>query len=105
MVKRPLSSQRKRNCVLIKLFQRIQESSDARPIIISVGAENAGKALPAVKGNPGELPAVIIEESRCKADAPPGSYIGESRVVVRAVEIVDLPCSDQPVLDCFQRRR
>ena len=108
----PFFLQRKRNCVLIQLLQRIQECSDARPIIISVGAENAGKALPAAKGNPGELPAVIIEESRCKADAPPGSYIGESRVVWTAFSaggdppptIKVRPYRSSPVIRFFSAR-
>lgn len=71
----------------------------------SLCAENAGEALRAIERNPGKLSAVIIEESRSQTYTPSGSNICERGVMIRTVEIVDLPCCDQPVLDSLQCRR
>ena len=70
-----------------------------------MGAEDAGKGFFAVKGDPCELAAVIIEKTGRKADPSAGGYIGERCVVVGAVEVPDLTGTDQPVLDRLQGRR
>ena len=68
-------------------------------------AEHTGKALPAVERDPRELPAVIVQEPRREAHAAAGGNIRERRVVIGAVEVVDLPGGDQAVLHGLQRRR
>ena len=70
-----------------------------------MGAKDTGEGFFAVKGNPCELAAVVIEKTGRKTDPSARSYIGERCIVVRAVEILDLTGTDQPVLDRLQGRR
>ena len=55
-----LKSERYRNRLLIELLQLADKCGKALPLIVLVGAEDAGEALPAVEGDPGELPAVVV---------------------------------------------
>ena len=67
-------------------------------------AENAGKALGTVKGDPGKLPAVVVQEAGSETYAAPGGHVGERGIVVGTVEIVDPAGADQTVLHRLQRR-
>ena len=98
-------SQREGHSFRIQPFQRTDKRLYTGPVVVPVRTEYTGEAFLAVKRNPGKLPAVIIEESWRQAYAPPGGYICKRGIVVGAVKIVDLPCSDQPVLDSPQCRR
>ena len=53
-----------------------------------MGAEHAGEGLLAVKGNPRELAAVVVQKTRSEADALVGGDVDPGRVVVRTVEIL-----------------
>ena len=68
-------------------------------------AQDAGEAFGTVKGNPGKLAAVVVQESRGQADAAAGGYVGQRGIVISAVEVADLPGGDQPVLDRAQGGR
>ena len=93
------------NGVFVQLLQYVEERFQTRPVVFPVRAQDTGEAFLTVEGDPGELPAVVIEEPGSQADTSPCSHIRKRGVVIRTVEIVDLPCSDQPVLYSFQRRR
>ena len=97
--------QRERNRLVIELFQSAEKCRYPRPLIILMRTENTGKTLLTVEWNPRELPAVIIEKSWRETYAAPCSYIRQGRIMICAVEIVDLSCPDQPVLDSLQCRR
>ncbi len=68
-----------------------------------MGTQNAGKCFFAVIGNPGKLSAVVVQETGSEAYAFSGGYICQGRIMIRTVEIPDLPGIDQAVLDRFQR--
>ena len=70
-----------------------------------MGTQNAGKALCAVIGDPGELAAVVVQKARGETYASSGGNIRQGRIVVRTVEIPDLPGIDQSVLDGLQGGR
>ena len=84
---------------MVKLFQDVDKGGHTWSAVGFVGAEDAGERFFAVKGNPCELAAVVIEKTGRKADPSSCGYIGERCVVVRAVEILDLAGTDQSVLD------
>ena len=67
-----------------------------------MSAQNTGECLFTFKRYPRELTAVVIQETGSKTDTSSGSYVGESRVMIRAVKILDLPGTDHPVLDSLQ---
>ena len=92
-------SKRKCDSVFIQRFESIQESCDARPVIFFVCAQTAGEAFFTVEGDPCELPAVIIQESRRKTDSASGSHIGKRCIMVCAVEVIQPPGAGQPVLN------
>lgn len=64
-----------------------------------MGAENAGKTLPAVEGDPREPAAVVVQKSRRKAHAAFRRDVGARRVVVGTVEIFDLTRRDKAMLN------
>ena len=92
------------NGVFVQLLQCVEGCFETGPAVFSVRAQDTGEAFLTVEGDPGELPAVVIEEPGSQADTSPRSHIRKRGVVIRAVEIVDLSCSDQPMLYCLQRR-
>ena len=65
--------------------------------------KDTGETLGAVKGDPCKLSAVVVQKSRRQADAPSGGYIDPRRIMVGAVEVMDLSGADQPVLDRPER--
>ena len=101
---RPLL-QREGHRVPIQALQHAQEGPERRPPVIPMGTQDAGKSLFAVKGDPGELAAVVVQETRRQADAASGGHVDPRRIMVGAVEIFDFPGADQAVLDRPQRRR
>ena len=78
----------------VKVLQNINKRQHAWPLIRFMGTKNAGKALFAVIGDPGKLTAVVIQKTGSQADASSGGNIRKGRVVIRAVEIPDLPGID-----------
>ena len=70
-----------------------------------MGTQNTGKRLFAVIGNPCELAAVVVEETRSEAYAFSGGNICKGCIVIRTVEIPNLSSAYQSVLDSLQRRR
>ena len=51
------------------------------------------------------MTAVVVQKTGGKAYASPGGNIRKGRIVIRTVEISDLPGIDQSMLNRFQRRR
>ena len=70
------ASQRKRHRLAVQPLQNSDERRGALPPVPLMADEDAGEGLFAVKGYPRELPAVIVQKSRRKADAASGSHIG-----------------------------
>ena len=66
-------------------------------------ADHTGEALFAVERYPRELPAVVVEEARRKADPASCGDVSERCVVVGAVKVFDLSRCDQPVLNGLKR--
>jgi hypothetical protein len=60
---------------------RCGETLEGRAAVVPVRAQDAGKALGAVKGDPRELAAVVVQEARRQADAAPGGDVGQRGVV------------------------
>ena len=96
--------QRKCHRIAVQLLQHIEKSPEGWPVVILVGAEDAGKALLAVEWDPRKLAAVVVQKARRKANTASGCHVGQCGVVVGAVEIAYLPGGDQPVLDRLQGR-
>ena len=71
------SSQREGDSLPVELFQNIQEGLYAFSLIFFMGAENAGEAFFAVKGNPCKLAAMIIQKTGRKAHALSGGDVCE----------------------------
>ena len=67
--------------------------------ILPVRAEDAGEALLTVKGYPGKLAAVVVEEARGKADTAARRNVGKRCLMVGTVEIFESPGGDEAVLD------
>ena len=82
--------------------EEIAEGRQRLPAILLMRTEHAGEALLTVKRYPRELAAVVFEEAGGETDAPPRRHVGQSGVVLGAVEIVGLPAGDQPVLHRLQ---
>ena len=65
-----------------------------------MGAKDTGKRLFAVIGDPGELTAVVVQETGGEADASAGGNICQRRIMIRTVEITDFTGADETVWDC-----
>ena len=70
-----------------------------------MGAKDTGKRLFAVIRDPGELTAVVVQETGGEAYASSGGNIRQRRIMIRTVEIPNLPGIDQSMLHCLQRGR
>ena len=97
--------QRERHRFGVQLFEERDKRRKRFSAVVPVRAENAGKALPAVERDPGKLAAVIVQETRSKAHAALRRDVGARRIVIGAVEVIDVPGTDQAVLDRSQRLR
>ena len=86
-----LRSERYCNCLFIESFQLADKSCKAFPAIGFVRTEDTGEVFLTIKGDPGELPAVVVQEARGETDAASCSNIGERGVMICAVEVIDLP--------------
>ena len=90
--------QRKCHRVGIELLQYVNKAFDAFPGIIFMCQQLTGKGFFAVKGNPGELAAVVIQESRSQTDSLLRGNIRQGGIMVRTVEVIDPAACDQPLL-------
>ena len=75
----------------VKLFQNIKEGSYAVPLVIFMGAQNAGEAFLAVKRDPCKLPAVIVQKTGSQADTASGRHVCQCGVMISTVKVFDLP--------------
>ena len=96
----PIPLQREGYSFSVKCLQDLDKRLTPFPYVIFVGTKHAGEAFFTVKGRPGELPAVIVQESRSQAYASSCCYIRKITFIV-----FDLTCRaspdkwDQPVLN------
>ena len=97
--------QRERYGFAVELLEQSDEGAEGVPVVRLVGAEHTGKAFRAVKGNPGELAAVVFEKTGSQTDAAACRDVGQGGVVISAVKVFDLPAGDQPVLNGLECRR
>lgn len=96
-------SERECNRFGVQFFENCDKRRKRFSVIVPVSAENTGKTLLAVERDPRELTAVIVQKSGSEAHAALRRDIGARRIVVRTVEIIDLPRCDKTVLNCAQR--
>ena len=87
----------------IQSVQNINKRRYRWPLIRFVGTKHTGKRLFAVIGDPGKHAAVVVQKTGGETDASSGSDIRKGCVMIRTVEIPDLPGIDQSVLDSLQR--
>ena len=78
------------------------EGFDKFPDVFSrvrlMGVEGAGQFFFRIEGRPGEGSAVVVEKSRSDTDAAVGGDVGQGRVVVGAIEVVDVDLLDDFLL-------
>ena len=94
---------RKRDRVLIQLFQNIYKIRQRLSVIILVGTEYTGKAFFAVKRYPHKLTAVIVQKTGRKTYSSACGDVGIGCIVVSAVKILYFSRAYQPVLYSFKR--
>ena len=71
-------------------------------MILLMRTKDAGETLLAVKRDPRELSAVIVQKAGGQANTASGGDIGQRGIMICAVEVADLPGDDQAVLNGFQ---
>lgn len=91
--------QGKRHSIGIEFLQYANKEFDTFPGIRFVRQQLTGKAFFTVKWSPGELAAVIIQESGRQTDSFFRGNVCQRCIMIRAVEVFDLTACDQPLLD------
>ena len=92
------SLDRKVGAVAVHLLEAFDKFPDVFSRVPLMGIEGAGQFFFRIEGRPGKGAAVAVEKARSDADAAVGGDVGQGRVVVGAVEVIDVDLLDDLLL-------
>ena len=86
-----MRTERESNGIPVKLCKYFNKSIQAFSCIVLVGEKYTVKRLLAFKRNPCKLATVVVKKTRSKAYSFACRNVGQGGIMIRAVEVFNLP--------------